>query len=87
VTDSRRACGASWRQLVSPETGNRQEIAMHPMFKELFIQTDADDLLAEKGRRRRMSGARRARSAMVIKTARSNGSTGRSGRPAGFAAR
>lgn len=26
---------------------------MHPMFKELFIQTDADDLLAEQDRQRR----------------------------------
>jgi hypothetical protein len=62
---------------------------MHPMFKELFIQTDADDLLAEKGRRRRVSGTRRARSAMVIRTARSNGSTGRgrSPQPACWAAR
>jgi hypothetical protein len=77
VTDNRRACRASWRQLASPETGNLQEIAMHPMFKELFIQTDADDLLAEKDRRRRASRARRARSAMVIRTAPSNGSTGR----------
>jgi hypothetical protein len=42
---------------------------MHPMFKELFIQTDADDQLAEKDRRRRVSRARRARSAMVIRTA------------------
>ena len=57
---------------------------MHPMFKELFIQTDADDLLAEKDRRRRVSRARRARSAMVIRTApsTSNAGRGRSRRPA-----
>ena len=46
---------------------------MHPMFKELFIQTDADDLLAEEDRRRRVSRARRARSAMIIKPAAGNG--------------
>jgi hypothetical protein len=27
---------------------------MHPMFKELFIQTDADDLAAEQDRQRRV---------------------------------
>ena len=42
---------------------------MHPMFKELFIQTDADDQLVEESRRRRASRARRARSAMIIKPA------------------
>ena len=42
---------------------------MHPMFKELFIQADADDLLAEQDRRRRVSRARRARSAMIIRPA------------------
>jgi len=50
---------------------------MHPMFKELFIQTDADDMLAEEYRRRRVS--RRARSAMIISPpraqARVSGST------------
>ena len=46
---------------------------MHPMFKELFIQTDADDLLAEEDRRRRMSRVRRARSAMIIRPAARNG--------------
>ena len=45
---------------------------MHPMFKELFIQTDADDLLAED-RRRRVSRARLARSAMIIRPAARNG--------------
>ena len=46
---------------------------MHPMFKELFIQTDADDLLAQGDRRRRASRARRARSAMIIRAAARNG--------------
>ena len=46
---------------------------MHPMFKELFIQTDADDLLTEKDRARRVSRTRRARSAMIIRPAARNG--------------
>ena len=40
---------------------------MHPMFKELFIQTYADDLPAEEDRRRRARRSRRARSAVVIR--------------------
>ena len=39
---------------------------MHPMFIELFIETDADDL-AEQDRRRRMRRSRRARPVMVIR--------------------
>jgi hypothetical protein len=39
---------------------------MHPMFKELFIQADADDLAAEEDRRRRV---RRSRRAMIIRPA------------------
>jgi hypothetical protein len=50
---------------------------MHPMFKELFIQTDADDLLAEEDRRRRVSRARRARSAMIIRPPPVTGGTSR----------
>ena len=42
---------------------------MHPMFKELFIQNDADDLLAEDGRRRRVRRSRRARPAMITRPA------------------
>jgi regulator of protease activity HflC (stomatin/prohibitin superfamily) len=42
---------------------------MHPMFKELFIQTDADDLAAEEDRRRRVRRSRRARPAMIIRPA------------------
>jgi hypothetical protein len=41
---------------------------MHPLFKELFIQTDAEDLPAEH-RRRRMRRSRQARSAMLIRPA------------------
>ena len=73
VTDSHPACRARWRQLIIPETGNREETMMHPMFKELFIQTDADDLLAEEDRRRCVSRARRAQSAMIIRPAARNG--------------
>jgi hypothetical protein len=44
---------------------------MHPLFKELFIETDADDLL--KGdRRRRVRRSRRARSALVVRPAAGN---------------
>ena len=42
---------------------------MHPMFKELFIDTDADDLGAEEDRQRRVRRSRRARPAMIIRPA------------------
>ena len=42
---------------------------MHPMFKELFIETDAEDLPAEEDRRHRVRRSRRARSAMAIRPA------------------
>jgi hypothetical protein len=71
VADSYSACRARWRQLISPEIGSREETTMHPLFKELFIQADADDLLAEEDRRRRrVSRARRARPATIIRPAR-----------------
>ena len=62
---------------------------MHPMFRQLFIQADADDLLAEEDRRRRVSRARRARPAMIIRPAARTGSAGRgrNRRPACCAAR
>ena len=50
---------------------------MHPMFKELFIDTDADDLAAEDDRRRRMHRSRRARPAMTIRPAAATERTGR----------
>ena len=61
---------------------------MHPMFRQLFIQADADDLLAEEDRRRRVSRARRARSAMIIRPPPAPGSAdrGRNQRPACCAA-
>jgi hypothetical protein len=40
---------------------------MHPMFKQLFIDNDADDLAAEQDRRRRVRRSRRARPAMIIR--------------------
>jgi hypothetical protein len=40
---------------------------MHPMFKELFIDTDAEDLVAEGDWRRRVRRSQRARSTMVVK--------------------
>ena len=73
VTDSHPACRARWRQLIIPETGNREETTMHPMFKELFIRADADDLLAEEDRRRHVSRAQRARSAMILRPAARHG--------------
>jgi hypothetical protein len=73
VTDGHPAGRAHWRQLVIPETANREETTMHPMFKQLFLQTDADELLAEQDRRRRVSRARRARPAVIIRPAARNG--------------
>jgi hypothetical protein len=40
---------------------------MHPMFKELFIDTDAEDLVAEENRRRRVRRSQRARPVMVVR--------------------
>jgi hypothetical protein len=42
---------------------------MHPMFKELFIDADADALAAEDDRRRRVRRSRRARPAMITRPA------------------
>lgn len=72
VTDIRSAGRAGWRQLAIPENGNRKETTMHPMFKELFLQADGDDVLAEEDRRRRVSRTRRARSVMIIRPAARN---------------
>jgi hypothetical protein len=42
---------------------------MHPMFVQLFLETDADDLLAEEeARRSAVRRARRDRPAMVVRT-------------------
>ena len=45
---------------------------MHPMFTELFIQTDADDLLAEQDRQRRARRSRRTRPALAVRPAAGN---------------
>lgn len=45
---------------------------MHPMFKELFIDTDTEDLVAEADRRHRVRRTQRARSAMVVKSVARN---------------
>ena len=42
---------------------------MHPMFKELFIDTDAGALAAEDDRRRRARRSRRARPAIITRLA------------------
>ena len=48
---------------------------MHPMFVTLFIETDADDLLAEEqDRKRRTHAARRGRSARGMRAAYRRGS-------------
>ena len=40
---------------------------MHPMFKELFLEGDAEDLVGEEDWRRRVRRSRQARSAMVVR--------------------
>jgi hypothetical protein len=40
---------------------------MHPMFVKLFLETDADDALAEEDKRRAANRARRVRSRTVTK--------------------
>jgi hypothetical protein len=47
-----------------------RETAMHPLFVTLFIETDADDLLAEElDRKRRVRAVRRGRSTRVGRVA------------------
>jgi len=49
---------------------------MHPMFIELFLEPDADDLVAEEDRRRRrVRRSRRALSVMVICPSERKGAT------------
>ncbi len=46
---------------------------MHPMFVKLFMETDADDLLAEEqDQRRRTRQAKRGGSARVLKVVAAN---------------
>lgn len=42
---------------------------MHPMFVKLFIEPDADDLLPEEDRRRRVRRSRRTRPTMAVRLA------------------
>jgi hypothetical protein len=50
---------------------------MHPMFKELFLDTGADDQAADQDQRRRVRRAQRARPAMIVKPAAPTGTAGR----------
>ena len=63
MTDGRTAGLARYRQDLAACLGRD---IMHPMFKELFIETDAEDLVAEENWRRRVRRSQRARSAMVV---------------------
>jgi hypothetical protein len=50
---------------------------MHPMFVKLFIETDADDLLAgEQDKHRHRRPARRSRSARVMRVVARNARAG-----------
>ena len=40
---------------------------MHPMFVKLFLEADADDLLADEEERRRATRARRSRSRATLR--------------------
>jgi hypothetical protein len=40
---------------------------MHPIFRELFIETDIDDLAAEQDRRRRVRRSQRTRQTMIVR--------------------
>lgn len=42
---------------------------MHPMFRELFIETDAEDVVAEDWRRR-VRRSQRTRSVMIVRPRR-----------------
>ena len=54
------AAGQQW----SPAS---EEATMHPMFVKLFLEADADDLLAgEEERRQRATRARRSRSRATL---------------------
>ena len=49
---------------------NRRGTIVHPLFVTLFIETDADDLVAEEqDRKRRARAVRRGRSARVRRVA------------------
>jgi hypothetical protein len=64
VTDGRTAGLTRYRQDSAACLGRD---IMHAMFKELFIETDTEDLGAEEDRRRRVLRSQRARSAMAVR--------------------
>src|SRR6516164_3716736 len=68
---NRRLAGraAPGRDLTHPPRLRRD--IMHPMFKELFIDTDVDDLAAEDDQRRARR-SRRARQVMITRPAAGN---------------
>ena len=64
VTDDRTAvCHATGR--IQPAAWGREDI--NPMSMELFIETDAEDLVADEDWRRCVRRSQRARSAMVVR--------------------
>jgi len=73
--NTRRAHPENHHQRTAPPLPRLRRDIMHPMFKELFIDTDADALAAEDDRRRRMRRSRRARPAMITRPAARNRAT------------
>ena len=70
--NTRRAHPENHHKRTAPPLPRLRRDIMHPMFKELFIDTDADALAAEDGRRRRGRRSRRARPAMITRPAARN---------------
>jgi hypothetical protein len=66
---TRRAHPKNHHQRTAPPLPRLRRDIMHRMFKELFIDADADDLAAEDDRRRRVRRSRRARPAMITRPA------------------
>jgi hypothetical protein len=54
-------------------TCRREEDTVHPMFVELFLEADADDLASGGQQRRRARRARRSRLVMTRAVARDRG--------------
>jgi hypothetical protein len=68
VIDDAHRLGSAPLRGVKRENGRRT--VMHPMFVTLFIETDADDLLAEEqDKKRRARAVRRGRSARASRVA------------------
>src|SRR6478609_2366596 len=67
-----RRTAAPWESVQRPgkqwSTGRAEEVIMHPMFVKLFLEPDADDLLAdEEERRRHAKLARQNRSRVTMR--------------------